>query len=296
MAEDLGLVWLHVVSPPRHRERPHERLGELGQLRRRRPDRGAGSELRLARQHAREPEPRPRGALPGVDRPHLPRQPAGAELQAHAACRTCRGSTCPPGACTGASRTTRSRGSPPRPTRTRASSTCCSSGTSSRRGFADFELQQLWKRLKAKGLWDESLIVVAADHGVAFPQARERRRLSRQTAREIAPVPLIIKAPGPEEGQGQRRLGRDHRHPADDLRHPEPRPAREDGRQVGVQRRGEEPRHAALRDPQHLPDAPDPRRPVQAQSASRSSSATTACSGAAPTAPTASTRSARTPS
>jgi hypothetical protein len=63
-------------------------------------------------------------------------------------------------------------------------------------GFADFELQQLWKRLKSEGLWDKSLIVVAADHGVAFPHARERRRLSRQTAREIAPIPLFIKAPG----------------------------------------------------------------------------------------------------
>ena len=63
-------------------------------------------------------------------------------------------------------------------------------------GFADYELQQLWKRLKSQHLWDESLIVVAADHGVAFPHARERRRLSRQTAREIAPIPLIIKAPG----------------------------------------------------------------------------------------------------
>jgi sulfatase-like protein len=63
-------------------------------------------------------------------------------------------------------------------------------------GFADYELQQLWKRLKAEGLWDKSLIVVAADHGVAFPHARERRRLSRQTAREIAPIPLFIKAPG----------------------------------------------------------------------------------------------------
>jgi hypothetical protein len=68
-------------------------------------------------------------------------------------------------------------------------------------GFADYELQQLWKRLKEKGLWDESLIVVAADHGVAFPQARERRRLSRQTAREIAPVPLIIKAPGQKKAK-----------------------------------------------------------------------------------------------
>jgi Sulfatase len=63
-------------------------------------------------------------------------------------------------------------------------------------GFADLELQQLWKKLKADGLWDDALIVVAADHGVAFPHARERRRLNRQTAREIAPVPLFIKAPG----------------------------------------------------------------------------------------------------
>ena len=49
-------------------------------------------------------------------------------------------------------------------------------------GFADLELQELWKRLKSEGLWDKSLIVVAADHGVAFPHARERRRLSRTTA------------------------------------------------------------------------------------------------------------------
>jgi Sulfatase len=68
-------------------------------------------------------------------------------------------------------------------------------------GFADYELQQLWKRLKAKGLWDESLIVVAADHGVAFPKARQRRRLGRATAREIAPIPLFIKAPGQKKGK-----------------------------------------------------------------------------------------------
>ena len=68
-------------------------------------------------------------------------------------------------------------------------------------GFADYELQQLWKRLKAKGLWDESLIVVAADHGVAFPHARQRRRLNRETAREIAPIPLFVKAPGQTKGK-----------------------------------------------------------------------------------------------
>jgi hypothetical protein len=68
-------------------------------------------------------------------------------------------------------------------------------------GFADYELQGLWDRLKSEGLWDSSLIVVAADHGVAFPRARQRRRLGRETAREIAPIPLFIKAPGQTEGK-----------------------------------------------------------------------------------------------
>jgi hypothetical protein len=68
-------------------------------------------------------------------------------------------------------------------------------------GFADHELQELWKHLKAEGMWDKSLIVVAADHGVAFPQARERRRITRQNAAEIAPVPLLVKAPGQKAGK-----------------------------------------------------------------------------------------------
>jgi sulfatase-like protein len=68
-------------------------------------------------------------------------------------------------------------------------------------GFADLELQRLWKKLKSEGLWDQSLIVVAADHGVAFPHKRERRRLNRQTAPEIAPIPLLIKAPNQKQGK-----------------------------------------------------------------------------------------------
>jgi Sulfatase len=68
-------------------------------------------------------------------------------------------------------------------------------------GFADLELQHLWKHLKDDGLWDDSLIVVAADHGVAFPHARERRRLKRENAAEIAPIPLFIKAPNQKAGK-----------------------------------------------------------------------------------------------
>lgn len=68
-------------------------------------------------------------------------------------------------------------------------------------GFADRMLQDLFKHLKDEGMWDKTLIVVAADHGVAFPHARERRRLTRQSAAEIAPVPLFIKAPGQNRGR-----------------------------------------------------------------------------------------------
>ena len=68
-------------------------------------------------------------------------------------------------------------------------------------GFADYELRRLLRHLKDEGLYDKALIVVAADHGVAFPKRRERRRLGRETAAEIAPVPLLIKAPGQRRGR-----------------------------------------------------------------------------------------------
>jgi Sulfatase len=69
-------------------------------------------------------------------------------------------------------------------------------------GFADYELRRLWRHLKDVGLWDDALIVVAADHGVAFPLGSvQRRRLKPETADEIAPVPLFMKAPGQEKGR-----------------------------------------------------------------------------------------------
>ena len=69
-------------------------------------------------------------------------------------------------------------------------------------GFADYELRRLWRHLKDEGMWDDALIVVAADHGVAFPLGSvQRRRLGRETADEIAPVPLLIKAPGQTRGR-----------------------------------------------------------------------------------------------
>jgi hypothetical protein len=69
-------------------------------------------------------------------------------------------------------------------------------------GFADLMLQELWRHLKREGMWDDSLIVVAADHGVAFIQGRrDRRRLDEQNYGEIAPIPLFVKAPGQKAGE-----------------------------------------------------------------------------------------------
>ncbi|MBN1530678.1 MAG: sulfatase-like hydrolase/transferase [Thermoleophilaceae bacterium] len=69
-------------------------------------------------------------------------------------------------------------------------------------GFADLMLQELWRHLKREGMWDDSLIVVAADHGVAFVKGRrDRRRLDAENYGEIAPIPLFIKAPGQKKGE-----------------------------------------------------------------------------------------------
>ncbi len=68
-------------------------------------------------------------------------------------------------------------------------------------GFTDRMLAQLWDRLKRQGIWDDALIVVAADHGVAFPHSRQRRRLGPETAAEIAPIPLFVKAPRQRRGE-----------------------------------------------------------------------------------------------
>ncbi len=69
-------------------------------------------------------------------------------------------------------------------------------------GFADHLLSELWTKLEHEGTFDEALIVVAADHGVALQKARrDRRRLKPDTVGEIASIPLLIKAPGQQRGK-----------------------------------------------------------------------------------------------
>jgi hypothetical protein len=63
--------------------------------------------------------------------------------------------------------------------------------------IADRMLGQLVERLRATGLYDRSLLVVTADHGMAFkPGASARARVSNTTAPDVLWVPMFIKRPG----------------------------------------------------------------------------------------------------
>ena len=67
--------------------------------------------------------------------------------------------------------------------------------------FTDAELGKLLERLEDQGIYDEALIVVAADHGVAFDLGeRDRRQANERNVHDISPVPLFIKAPRQKNG------------------------------------------------------------------------------------------------
>ncbi|MGI8844637.1 MAG: sulfatase-like hydrolase/transferase [Thermoleophilaceae bacterium] len=74
-------------------------------------------------------------------------------------------------------------------------------------GFADHEVQKLIAHLKEQGLWDKAMVVVTADHGVSFRKGQfDRRKATERNVDEISPVPLFIKAPGQQQGKVNREL------------------------------------------------------------------------------------------
>ena len=66
--------------------------------------------------------------------------------------------------------------------------------------FTDRLLGQLLGRLKAQGLYDRSLLLVTADHGISFTPGQIPRRLDTDNAHELLWVPLLIKKPGQRTG------------------------------------------------------------------------------------------------
>jgi Sulfatase len=69
-------------------------------------------------------------------------------------------------------------------------------------GFTDRLLGRLLRRLKDQGIYDETLIVLVADHGYLWRSGVEtRRRALAGTAHELSPVPFFVKQPGRRDGR-----------------------------------------------------------------------------------------------
>jgi Sulfatase len=68
-------------------------------------------------------------------------------------------------------------------------------------GYVDTVVGKILDRLEEIGVYDDSLVVMVADHGVGFQPGGERRRVHAGNLGEIAFVPLFVKAPGQREGR-----------------------------------------------------------------------------------------------
>ena len=66
--------------------------------------------------------------------------------------------------------------------------------------YADRQIGRLIARLKETGLYDRSLLIVTADHGVSFRIGEARRNISPGNLSDIQSIPMFVKRPGQTEG------------------------------------------------------------------------------------------------
>ena len=65
--------------------------------------------------------------------------------------------------------------------------------------FADRLLGDIVRRLRAVGMYDRSLLIVVADHGVSFRPGGRRRAFTDANLEDVVFVPLLVKQPGQRE-------------------------------------------------------------------------------------------------
>jgi hypothetical protein len=63
-------------------------------------------------------------------------------------------------------------------------------------GYVDRVLGRIVARLRATQLWNRSLFIVAADHGISFKVGEHDRSVNPNNISDIAPIPLFVKVPG----------------------------------------------------------------------------------------------------
>ena len=68
-------------------------------------------------------------------------------------------------------------------------------------GFVDTLLGQLIAHLKSARLYEKSLVVITADHGVSFRPHDNRRSITKTNFADIMAVPLFVKAPFQSQGE-----------------------------------------------------------------------------------------------
>jgi hypothetical protein len=73
-------------------------------------------------------------------------------------------------------------------------------------GYVDHLMGALVGRLREVGLYDRALVIVTADHGIAFEPGLPRREVTEKTFVDIASVPLFVKAPRQRSGSRDDRL------------------------------------------------------------------------------------------
>ncbi len=67
-------------------------------------------------------------------------------------------------------------------------------------GLVDTLVGELISRLKSAGLYEKSLIVITADHGVSFRPHDNRRAITKTNFADIMAIPLFVKAPFQQQG------------------------------------------------------------------------------------------------
>jgi hypothetical protein len=67
--------------------------------------------------------------------------------------------------------------------------------------YTDRLIGQVVERLEAQGLYDKSLVVLTADHGIGWTPGEKPRSLMVRNTPDLMWVPLFVKAPGQREGR-----------------------------------------------------------------------------------------------
>jgi hypothetical protein len=68
-------------------------------------------------------------------------------------------------------------------------------------GYVDRLVGDLLSRLRDVGSYNETLIIITADHGASYREGHARRAAQRHNRSEIMHVPLLVKLPGQKRGE-----------------------------------------------------------------------------------------------